>query len=47
MIAYRATAAMSSSRCDLQSRISPYRTIAAARDFNDRAHEVLTQASLN
>lgn len=41
-----------SSRCiaavrDLQSRISPYRTIAAARDFDHRAHEVLTQASLN
>jgi len=41
-----------SSRCiaavrDLQSRISPYRTIASARDFDDRAHEVLTRASLN
>ncbi|MGH3939245.1 MAG: hypothetical protein ACRDTG_11535 [Pseudonocardiaceae bacterium] len=46
------SATVQSSRCiaavrDLQSRISPYRTIAAARDFTDRAHEVLTQASLN
>jgi hypothetical protein len=32
---------------DLQSRISPYRSIASARDFDHRAHEVLTQASLN
>jgi hypothetical protein len=41
-----------SSRCiaavrDLQSRISPYRPIAFARDFGDRVHEVLTRASLN
>ncbi|MGQ0773504.1 MAG: hypothetical protein ACT4NY_03650 [Pseudonocardiales bacterium] len=46
------SATVQSSRCiaavrDLQSRISPYRTIASARDFNDRAHEVLTQANLN
>lgn len=41
-----------SSRCiaavrDLQSLISPYRSIASARDFDHRAHEVLSQASLN
>jgi len=41
-----------SSRClaavrDLRSRISPYRTITSAREFDDRAHEVLIQASLN
>lgn len=46
------SAAVQSSRCiaavrDLRSRISPYRTIASARDFDVRAHEVLTQASLN
>ncbi|MGH3939139.1 MAG: hypothetical protein ACRDTG_10995 [Pseudonocardiaceae bacterium] len=41
-----------SSRCvaavrDLRSRISPYRTLTAAREFDDRAREVLTQAHLN
>jgi hypothetical protein len=41
-----------SSRCiadvrDLQARISPYRSIAAAREFDVRAREVLTHASLN
>lgn len=46
------SATVQSSRCiaairDLQSRISPYRSIASARDFKQRAHEVLTRASLN
>jgi hypothetical protein len=41
-----------SSRClaavrDLRSRISPYRSVLAAREFDDRAREVLTQAHLN
>lgn len=41
-----------SSRCiadvrDLQARISPYRSIAAAREFDIRARDVLTHASLN
>lgn len=41
-----------SSRClaavrDLRSRISLYRTVTAAREFDDRAQEVLTQAHLN
>ncbi|MCA1703418.1 MAG: transcriptional regulator, partial [Actinobacteria bacterium] len=46
------SAMVQSSRClaavrDLQSRITPYRSIASARDFGGRAHEVLTKASLN
>jgi hypothetical protein len=46
------SATVQSSRCiaairDLQSRISPYRAIASTRDFDHRAHEVLTQESLN
>ncbi|MGH3797160.1 MAG: hypothetical protein ACRDSP_19990 [Pseudonocardiaceae bacterium] len=41
-----------SSRCltavrDLRSRISPYRTVTAAREFDDRAREVLTRPHLN
>jgi len=41
-----------SSRCiaavrDLRSRIGPYRAVTAAREFDDRAREVLAQASLN
>lgn len=41
-----------SSRCivavrDLRSRISPYRTVTAAREFDDRARGFLTPAHLN
>ncbi|HEU0086716.1 MAG TPA: hypothetical protein VFQ77_03560 [Pseudonocardiaceae bacterium] len=41
-----------SSRCldavrDLRSRIQPYHGVTAAREFDDRAREVLTQAHLN
>lgn len=41
-----------SSRClaavrDLRSRISPYRAVTAAREFDDRARELLTRANLN
>jgi hypothetical protein len=41
-----------SSRCldavrDLRSRISPFRSVTAAREFDDRAREVLTPAHLN
>lgn len=41
-----------SSRCtaavrDLQARINPYRTVTAAREFDDRAREVFTQTNLN
>lgn len=41
-----------SSRCidavrDLRSRISPYRAVTAAREFDDHAREVLTRAHLN
>ncbi|MGH3938988.1 MAG: hypothetical protein ACRDTG_10195 [Pseudonocardiaceae bacterium] len=41
-----------SSRCiaavrDLRPRISPYRAITSAREFDDRAREILTQANLN
>jgi hypothetical protein len=32
---------------DLRSRISPYRAIASARNFDDRARGVLLQAHLN
>ena len=41
-----------SSRCiaavrDLRSRISPYRTVTSACEFDDRAREALTRGSLN
>jgi len=32
---------------DLRSRIGPYRTVPAARDFDARARDLLSQASLN
>jgi hypothetical protein len=53
--AYRAvnlSTTVQSSRCvaavrDLQSRISPYRTITSAREFDDRARETLARAGLS
>ncbi|MGH3929631.1 MAG: hypothetical protein ACRDTF_06605 [Pseudonocardiaceae bacterium] len=41
-----------SSRCieavrDLRTRISPYQTLSATRDFDDRAREVLATSSTN